>query len=586
MTHELLHGDCLEVMAAMDAGSVDAVVCDPPYGLEFMGKEWDRLGATSAAFDESLTEDGRVDYHGKGNAPFGGGGKRVRYGSSAATMQSWHQAWAAEALRVLKPSHYLLAFGGTRTWHRLACAIEDAGFEIRDNLTRFWCYGSGFPKGKSCLKPAHEPVIVAQKPATVPQHIQTMLDIIDERNRQWQADGYSEAGMSPATLADVDIALSTILSWKLTLADVCDTDERTSTTSATTAQTTDWKTLSFCLSQITLADIIQEPTLPNGLSASASDAARYFSAELARLAATRELSALAPAIEAAHISYQDEAGPQPNWTPIILARKPGPMRELGIDSCRIPAGGESPTALRRSYGYTPNLEKAAESEARGELRDRTDPEKKSAPHPSDDLGRWPANLILECTCDETRDGTAKTGTAVRHNSGGKTFGTDSDKPPMDDMSYAPNGKEPVRIHTDPNCPCAMLDGQTGDRPSKMGGSSPASSYWGQGGGCEGQRRDDSGGASRFFYAPKASRAERGEGNTHPTVKNLALMRWLVKLVAYPGDTVLDPFMGSGTTGVACAMEGREFIGIEREAEYIEIARRRIEHASAQGRLKV
>jgi site-specific DNA-methyltransferase (adenine-specific) len=64
------------------------------------------------------------------------------------------------------------------------------------------------------------------------------------------------------------------------------------------------------------------------------------------------------------------------------------------------------------------------------------------------------------------------------------------------------------------------------------------------------------------------------------------MRWLVKLVAQPGDVVLDPFMGSGTTGVACVMEGREFIGIEREGEYLEIARRRIDAASAQGRLAV
>ena len=70
-------------------------------------------------------------------------------------------------------------------------------------------------------------------------------------------------------------------------------------------------------------------------------------------------------------------------------------------------------------------------------------------------------------------------------------------------------------------------------------------------------------------------------NHHPTVKPLALMRWLVKLVAYPGDLVLDPFAGSGSTGVACAMEGREFIGIEREAEYLEIAKRRIEAAGAQ-----
>jgi site-specific DNA-methyltransferase (adenine-specific) len=80
--------------------------------------------------------------------------------------------------------------------------------------------------------------------------------------------------------------------------------------------------------------------------------------------------------------------------------------------------------------------------------------------------------------------------------------------------------------------------------------------------------------------------DRRAANHHPTVKPLTLMRWLVKLVAQPSDVVLDPFMGSGTTGVACAAEGREFIGIEREQEYITIAERRIEAASAQERLPI
>jgi site-specific DNA-methyltransferase (adenine-specific) len=101
----------------MEPSSVDSVVCDPPYGLRFMGKEWD---------------------HGVPGSPF----------------------WTA-ALRVAKPGAYLLAFGGTRTWHRLACAVEDAGWEIRDTLC--WLYGQGFPKGKRCLKPAWEPIIMARK---------------------------------------------------------------------------------------------------------------------------------------------------------------------------------------------------------------------------------------------------------------------------------------------------------------------------------------------------------------------------------------------------------------------------------------
>lgn len=115
----VIHGDCLDVMRGMDAASVDAIVTDPPYGLAFMGKAWD---------------------HGVPGVPF----------------------WDA-ALRVAKPGTYLLAFGGTRTYHRLACAIEDAGWEIHDCLS--WLYGSGFPKHASKLKPAWEPVVLARKPA-------------------------------------------------------------------------------------------------------------------------------------------------------------------------------------------------------------------------------------------------------------------------------------------------------------------------------------------------------------------------------------------------------------------------------------
>lgn len=83
-------------------------------------------------------------------------------------------------------------------------------------------------------------------------------------------------------------------------------------------------------------------------------------------------------------------------------------------------------------------------------------------------------------------------------------------------------------------------------------------------------------AARFFYCAKASRKERGEGNNHPTVKPISLMRYLVRLVSPKGGIVLDPFCGSGSTGVAAIMEGARFIGIEREPQYAKIARERIE----------
>jgi site-specific DNA-methyltransferase (adenine-specific) len=114
----LYHGDCLGVIKMLPNDSVDSIVTDPPYGLGFMGKAWDAL-------------------------PPG-------------------QDWAEECLRVLKPGGHLLAFGGTRTWHRLAVAVEDAGFKIRDSIA--WMYGSGFPKHRAALKPAFEPIVMACKP--------------------------------------------------------------------------------------------------------------------------------------------------------------------------------------------------------------------------------------------------------------------------------------------------------------------------------------------------------------------------------------------------------------------------------------
>ena len=122
------------------------------------------------------------------------------------------------------------------------------------------------------------------------------------------------------------------------------------------------------------------------------------------------------------------------------------------------------------------------------------------------------------------------------------------------------------------------------------GDGTGNSFMGGGGVVQGNYGGDSGSAARFFYCAKASRAERNAGlenNGHPTVKPIALMRYLVRLTKTPtGGVVLDPFMGSGTTGIACVLEGREFIGIEREPEYVEIAEKRIAEAQMQPRLEL
>jgi DNA modification methylase len=130
----LLHADCLALLPELPVGSVEAVVTDPPYGIGFGDEAWDGDG---------LTDPG--------------------------TFQRWNAAWAAEALRVLKPGGWMAAFGSPRTMHRLVAGVEDAGFEIRDQL--LWLYAQGVPKTGSradglstSLKPAYEPVLLARKP--------------------------------------------------------------------------------------------------------------------------------------------------------------------------------------------------------------------------------------------------------------------------------------------------------------------------------------------------------------------------------------------------------------------------------------
>jgi len=152
----LHHGDCLDVLRTLPDASVDSVVTDPPYGLEFMGKDWDAPWKASSVGRGVRVESERaaeMTERGKGHSTPGGPFLAARVDSirvAGKPFQDWCEAWAAECLRVLKPGGHLLAFGGTRTWHRLACAVEDAGFEVRDSIA--WMYGSGFPKSLDVSK--------------------------------------------------------------------------------------------------------------------------------------------------------------------------------------------------------------------------------------------------------------------------------------------------------------------------------------------------------------------------------------------------------------------------------------------------
>jgi DNA modification methylase len=451
---ELLHGDCLERLRELPDNSVDACVTDPPYGLSFMGKAWD--------YD-------------------------------VPTVDVWR-----EVLRVLKPGGHLLAFAGTRTQHRMAVQIEDAGFEIRDLIA--WVYGSGFPKSLDVSK---------------------AIDRAGGNPLAWRAFSEAYAAAVQASTfkhSDIDRALnikSSSCYWART-------DHR-----GGMPPRHHWKAVRELLGLSADFERLYDEAEREVVGQKTAGIANPDNRDRHTIggSAAVVVDITAPATPAAQQWAGWGTALKPALEPITVARKPlvatvaGNVELFGtgainVDGCRV---GTTVETWPKSRSYAPGQMQpghAGKTQATGE-----------AP-----LGRWPANLIHDGS-DEV------VGLFLQ------AKGATSSSSPSTNVGFTRGAKG--------------LDKRSGYA--------------------------DDGSAASFFYCAKASKADRGDGNSHPTVKPTELMRYLCRLVTPPGGVVLDPFMGSGSTGKAAVLEGFRFIGIEREAEYLEIARGRIE-VPAQGSL--
>lgn len=415
--YKLMLGDNMESLKKLPDNSVDSVVSDPPYGLSFMGKKWD--------YD-------------------------------VPSVEFWKEVY-----RVLKPGGHVLSFGGTRTYHRMVVNIEDAGFEIRDQV--MWLYGSGFPKSLNVGK---------------------AVDKLEGNERE--VVGEKLTGQALTTRRHGDI---------------------------------------FNGGQMTI-----EETKGNSPWEGWG-------------------TALKPANE-----------------PICVARKPLSEKSvaenvlkwgtggINIDGCRVGTeGGTMKVDINKDSdtmfeGGRHNSGKVAELNE----------------------GRFPANIILECICDEVIKGEKGELKEFHRKDSGFVYGKG-----LGGFKGNYISGDKGDIHTNPMCPCRLMD--------------------------------DKGGASRFFYQAKVSKKERNMGldgfeevdesrnksfdveggrkskydlavrkNSHPTIKPVQLMTYLCRLVTPPNGIVLDPFMGSGSTGIAAQLEGFRFVGMEMEEEYFKIAEARIE----------
>ena len=458
----------------MPDNSVDSIVTDPPYGLSFMGKRWD--------YD-------------------------------VPSVEIW-----AECLRVLKPGGHLLAFAGTRTQHRMAVRIEDAGFEIRDMIA--WVYGSGFPKSLNVSKAidkGHGENRQRQLQFTEwMRSTGITAEQINEATGSCMASHYLTDKSQPAiATADMFDKLRPYLPEVPEYIErlVC---ERTGL---------EWPAYKR-------REVIGQSAHKSGIG-NKVDGHYTVGGTL-----SQQVDITAPATDAAKQWHGWGTALKPALEPITVARKPlvGTVAEnvikwgtgaINVDGCRVEASGDKLGGGMVSKGRP----KCSDGWDRPWMHDPQVTERKKLEAArkvaeAEALGRWPANLI--------------------HDGSDEVVG-------LFPVTTSGAMKRSVEAYEGPSV-TGLLRGRSG--PNNQHG--------------------DSGSAARFFYCAKASKSDRGESNRHPTVKPTDLMRYLCRLVTPPGGTVLDPFMGSGSTGKGAKLEGFNFIGIEREAEYIEIARARIE----------
>jgi site-specific DNA-methyltransferase (adenine-specific) len=446
----LLLGDCLDKLKELKDNSVDSIVTDPPYGLSFMGKKWD--------YD-------------------------------VPSVDIWQ-----ECLRVLKPGGYLLSFAGSRTYHRMAVRIEDAGFEIRDQI--MWIYGSGFPKSMDISKQIdksagklEERKVIGQREDILKKQAKDLRE--GKRKIKETFNGESSGNGFVSVSAD-----------------------------------------------------ITEPV---------TDGAKQWQGWGTSL--------------------------KPAHEPIVMARKPivGTVAQnvlewgtggINIDECRVDFVSEEDK--NESTGKNQHADFGSTMGTNQVYGDYSMLE----PQNYNPTGRFPANVILDKEAGKVLDEQSGTSKSTGGRSGNK------------------NGIGSAGIY-------GKYDGQVSNEDPGFG---------------------DVGGASRFFYCPKTSKSDRNEGcekiepksvgtlnansadlenyggsslggaslkgehknpepknNFHPTVKPTDLMGYLIRLVTPKGGVVLDPFMGSGSTGKAAVREGMDFVGVERESEYFEIAEARIQY---------
>jgi len=536
----LLQGDCLQTMKTLPDNSVDAIVTDPPYGISFMAKKWD--------YDVPKVE-----------------------------------VWQ-EAMRVLKPGGHALIACGTRTQHRMVVNIEDAGFEIRDVVS--WIYGSGFPKSLNISKAidkaagAEREVVGTEKtPYTAKKTSMNVsqMNTVDD-------DGYRvKVITAPAT----DAAKQ----W-----DGWGTAMKPSTEYFTLAQKPLESSSDLCIIESinqTILCLLQSFVTTAKKHSESSQSELSAAANIAQWIAEKNINTQEGLFDLM-VTLQSESETTTSLS-IVLSCLSTLVEIYEVTNTFTTSTGSSLTTELR-------ILKSVEWESI--FQDSillSETQKSGLPASALDVANLLSGLSVKLNYIRTHSATDSASSVQLDPKVNCEFFTLARKP-LSEKTVAANvlkwGTGGINID---GC---RLD-KNGETPSGSGRGSKGeswNSFSGNGGNKTTQGRfpanlihdgsqevldlfPETGkeSAARFFYCAKASKKDRGDGNNHPTVKPTALMAYLCSLITPPGGIVLDPYIGSGSTGKAAIKEGFSFVGIELDPNYYEIACARVAQASDGGR---
>jgi site-specific DNA-methyltransferase (adenine-specific) len=487
MTYQILHGNNLDILPTLPDNSIDSIVTDPPYELGFMGKKWDSSGI-------------------------------------AYSVELWQQC-----LRVLKPGGHLLSFGGTRTYHRVAVAIEDAGFELRDSIA--WLYGSGFPKSLDVSK-AIDKAAGAERQVIGTRPQAPKFNLSDKGGTN---TGYNKR-LEEGALAEFNITAP-------------------STPEAQTWQ--GWGTaLKPAFEPVIVARKPIEGTVANnvlkwGTGGLNIDGSRIGTETISTHNAPKgSFAGGEPDRGSDTSSYKEHTGRWPanvilghtqscQPTGKTIKSKTGAGKRTATFGTQDTQSGGDGSGGWSGYEYETEVYECVDG-CPVKLLDEQSGTSKS-PQPSDNVpygagADTNSNNILGKGLSASVPNVkpyGDSGGASRFFYVAKASKRDRNEG-LEDLATKVNGKMMRKANN------------TSNEPSE--------------------------GFERFTTQPAQ--------NFHPTVKPTSLMEYLIKLVTPPNGTVLDPFTGSGSTGKAAILQGFDFIGIEMTEEYLPIIEGRLKHAEA------